>query len=82
LRQRLIEAVDHAAIPVFFMFAANDYSVAPGQAFAARMKRLGKRYRLKIYPAVGHTNPEGHGFVHLRVATWEPVFAFLDKYVR
>lgn len=83
LRQRLVEAVDHTVVPVFFLFAANDYSVAPGQTLAAEMNRLGKPHRLKIYPAVGHTHPEGHGFVHLRVASWEhDVFAFLDEQMR
>ena len=43
------------------------------------LARLGKVHRLEIYPPVGQTAPEGHGFVHLRVATWEPdVFALLD----
>jgi dienelactone hydrolase len=83
LRQRLIEAVERTVMPVFFIFAKNDYSVAPGQALAAEMKRLGRSHLLKIYPAVGHTNPEGHGFIHLGVATWEhDVFAFLDTHMR
>ncbi|HYM36200.1 MAG TPA: hypothetical protein VET48_12425, partial [Steroidobacteraceae bacterium] len=49
---------------------------------AAEMGRVGKRHVVKIYPPVGQTVDEGHDFVHLRIAAWEPdVFAFLDKYV-
>jgi dienelactone hydrolase len=83
LRERLLKAADHTVVPVFLIFAANDYSVTPGEVLAAEMTRLGKPHRLKIYPAVGHTAQEGHGFVHLRVTTWEPdVFAFLDPLMR
>ena len=78
LRARLLDAVARTVTPVFFLFAANDYSVAPGEALAAEMARLGKPYRLRIYPPVGQTAPEGHGFVHSCVTTWEPdVFSFL-----
>jgi Dipeptidyl aminopeptidases/acylaminoacyl-peptidases len=83
LRERLLQSVAHIVPPVFLIFAANDYSVAPAKALAAEMARLGKPHRLKIYPAVGNTAAAGHGFVHLRVATWEPdVFAFLDPLMR
>jgi carboxymethylenebutenolidase len=80
LRARLLEAVGRTSAPVFFIHAANDYSVAPGRALAAEMQRLGKAHRLKIYPAVGRTAKEGHGFVFSGVGMWEPdVFAFLDE---
>lgn len=79
----LRRAVVRTVVPVFLIFAANDYSIAPEEALAAEMERLGKPLRIQIYPAVGHTTPEGHGFVHLRVATWQPdVFACLDKHMR
>ncbi len=43
------------------------------------MKRLGKPYRFKIYPPFGRAADDGHGFVHLGVATWEfDVFVFLN----
>lgn len=83
LRARLLAAVGGANAPVFFIHAANDYSVAPGTALAAEMKRLGKLQRMKIYPSVGQTPAEGHNFVHLSLSTWEPdVFAFLDDRMR
>jgi dienelactone hydrolase len=83
LRARLLAAVDRAAPPIFFIHAANDYSLAPGKALDAELKRLRKRSRLKIYPPVGRSADDGHGFLYLRVSTWEPdVFAFLDEHMR
>src|SRR5215471_16402391 len=80
LRARLLAAVARIAAPVFFIHAANDYSVAPGQALDAHLRQLGKPHRLKIYPAVGHTADEGHDLVYLGVSTWErDVFAFLGE---
>jgi carboxymethylenebutenolidase len=80
LRARLLAAVDQARAPIFFIHAANDYSVEPGKALAAEMARLGKPNLLKIYPAVGQTAGEGHNFVQLGLSTWErDVFEFLEK---
>jgi dienelactone hydrolase len=83
LRARLLAAVRRIAAPVFVIHAANDYSVAPAEVLAAEMARLGKPHRVKIYPPFGRTADEGHSFVYLSVATWEPdVFAFLDESMR
>jgi carboxymethylenebutenolidase len=83
LRARLLAAVDRTAVPVFFIHAANDYSVTSGKALGAEMARLEKPHRVKIYPAVGRSADEGHDFVDLGVATWEAdVFAFLDEHLR
>jgi dienelactone hydrolase len=83
LRARLTAAVGRIAVPTFFIHAANDYSVASGQALDAERARLGKPHRVKIYPPVGRTADEGHDFVDLGVAMWEPdVFAFLDDRMR
>ena len=82
LRARLLAAVGRIAAPVFLIHAANDYSVEPGKALGAERARLGKPHRVKIYPPVGRTADEGHDFVDLGVATWEPdVFAFLDEHM-
>ena len=83
LRARLTAAVGRIAVPVFFIHAANDYSVEPAKVLGAEMARLHKAYRVKIYPPTGQTADEGHDFIHLEVATWEPdVFAYLDKYMK
>ena len=83
LRARLLVAVGGTSAPVFFVHAANDYSVTPGRALAAQMQRVGRVHVLRIFPPVGRTAREGHNLVYLSVATWEPsVFAFLDGRLR
>lgn len=83
LRARLLTAVAHIGMPVFFIHAANDYSVAPGKALDARLQQLGKPHLLKIYPPIGQTADDGHAFPLLGVRIWEPdVFAFLDEHMR
>ena len=83
LRARLLTAVEHIRAPVFFIHAANDYSVAPGKALDARLQQLGKPHRLKIYPPIGSTPDDGHNFPLIGVRIWEPdVFAFLDEHMR
>jgi carboxymethylenebutenolidase len=83
LRERLLTAEEHIGAPVFFIHAANDYSVAPGKALDARLQQLGKPHRLKIYPPIGHTADDGHAFPFLGMSIWEPdVFAFLDDRMR
>src|SRR5262245_40511089 len=80
LRARLLAAVDHVVAPVFLIYAANDFTVAPGKALDAERTRLHVPHRLEIYPAVGTSAADGHNFVHLGLATWEPaVFAFLEE---
>ncbi len=83
LRARLLTAMAHIRAPVFFIHAANDYSVAPGRTLDARLQQLGKPHRLKIYPPIGHTTDEGHAFPFLGVTSWErDVFAFMDEFMR
>jgi carboxymethylenebutenolidase len=83
LRARLLAAIDHVAVPVFFIHAENDYSLSSGKVLDARREQIGKPHRLKIYPPIGYTLDEGHDFLHLGVTIWEPdVFAFLDENMR
>jgi dienelactone hydrolase len=83
LRARLLNAVGRIGMPIFFIHAANDYSVAPGKALDARLQQLGKPHLLKIYPPIGQTADDGHAFPFLGVRIWEPdVFAFLDEHMR
>lgn len=83
LRARLIAAVGRTTVPIFFIQAENDYSIAPAKALSAEMERLGKPHRIKIYPSIGQTASEGHDFYYLGLSIWEPdVFAFLDERMR
>jgi len=82
-RQRMLAAAARLAVPVFFIQAENDYSIAPSKTLAGEMTRLGKPHRLKIYPPVGTTAAEGHSLVHLNVPAWESdVFGFLSEHLR
>jgi len=83
LRARLLTAMAHIRAPVFFIHAANDYSVNPGKALDGRLEQLGKPHCLKIYPPIGRTPDDGHAFPLLGVSIWEPdVLAFLDEHMR
>ena len=83
LRARLLAAIDRMETPIFFVHAANDYSLASGKELDAELNRLRKSHRLKIYPPVGQSAEDGHAFLYRRVSMWEPdVFAFLDEHMR
>jgi carboxymethylenebutenolidase len=83
LRECLLTAVRKIAVPVMFLHAANDYSVAPGQAMADEMARLGKPHILKIYSPVGQSANDGHNFLYTDVPQWEgDVFKFLDENIK
>jgi carboxymethylenebutenolidase len=79
LRQRMLQAIREASIPVFFVQAANDYDVTPSRTLAAELSRLGKPHRISIFPPYGTTPAEGHGAFCFRGGdVWGPeVFAFL-----
>jgi len=83
LRTRLLDAVAHVTAPIFFIHAANDFSLSAGKALDARLEQLGRPHRLKLYPPVGHTPEDGHSFLYLGMNTWETdVFTFLDERMR
>jgi dienelactone hydrolase len=83
LRDRLVAAVRGIAAPVFFVYAANDYSVEPAHVLGDERARLGFPGRVRIYPPVGSTAEEGHALVSTSVGVWEEdVFAFLDETLR
>jgi len=82
LRESLTSAVLKLASPVFFLYAENDYSTAPGKALDAEMARRGKTHLLRIYPAFGQSPSEGHGIIYLSMGTWErDVFEFLNEHL-
>jgi carboxymethylenebutenolidase len=83
LRERLLGAAGRMSAPALFIHAENDYSITPGPALAAEMRRLGKPCALKIYPPFGTDTRAGHNLVFRSVGTWEAdVFAFLDAHLR
>jgi len=83
LRKRLIASLPHIRAPVFFIHAANDFSLNSGKAMDRRLAELGKPHRLKIYPPVGATAEDGHAFALIGIRIWESdVFAFLDRWMK
>lgn len=83
LRARLVQAAGHIASPTLFVFAANDYSVAPGNVLSSELRRHGRVGTHALYEAVGGTAAEGHDLVYSHRAIWEQdVFAFLDAQLR
>jgi dienelactone hydrolase len=83
LRARLLAAAVNLTTPVFFIHAANDYTTLSGGALDARLSELGKPHCMRIYPPIGRTYEDGHGFLYSGVSIWEnDVFAFLNQYMR
>jgi dienelactone hydrolase len=83
LRSELVQAVGRTKMPILFVQAENDYSLAPSRVMGAHVNRVGMSHRIRIYPPTDSTADQAHFFVYFHVATWEPdVFAFLDQFVR
>ena len=74
LRARLLSAIARIQAPVFFIHAANDYSLNPGKVLDARLGAAGKPHRLKIYPPIGSTPDDGHNFPLLGVRIGSPTY--------
>lgn len=81
LQQRLTAAVDHAAVPVFFLQAENDFDTSPTRMLSREMDAAGKPHRAKLFPPHGTTPMQGHAhFCTHGMDEWGPdVLAFLDK---
>jgi carboxymethylenebutenolidase len=77
----MIEAGRQARAPVFLFQAANDYSLEPTQRLGEEMRRAGRAYEAKIYPAFGSSRSDGHSFGWQGSAVWsEDVFRFLKTH--
>jgi len=79
LQRRLIAAARHAAIPVFFLQAQNDYDLAPNRALSASVKAAGRRTESKVYPPNGSGPQQGHEFCISGADVWGPdALAFIE----
>jgi carboxymethylenebutenolidase len=80
LRARMIQAVQHSQMPIFFIQAKNDYDVSPSRDLAAAMEKSGKPRALQIFPAFGKSNQDAHEFcVHGDEIWATQVFSFLTE---
>lgn len=81
LRESLTAAVRKISMPVFCVYAENDYSTAPAKVLDSQLQARGAVHRLEIYPAFGRTQSEGHNIIYLSMPTWErDVFDFLNEH--
>ena len=82
-----LRALMHAAAgrltqPVFFLQAANDYSVRPTHELAAGLDGSGKVVRAKVFADLGLTRDEGHFLYRDGTAIWGPeVRDFLEDHL-
>jgi carboxymethylenebutenolidase len=80
LRGRMIQAVQHSQMPIFFIQAKNDYDISPSHDLAAAMEKSAKPHALQIFPAFGKSNQEAHEFCVHGGEIWAPqVFSFLTQ---
>jgi carboxymethylenebutenolidase len=80
LRARMIQAVQHSQMPIFFIQAKNDYDVSPSRDLAAAMEKSSKPHVLQIFPPFGKSNQDAHEFCVHGGEIWAPqVFSFITK---
>jgi hypothetical protein len=70
-------------VPIFFLQAMNDYNTTPSLSLSGEMARVGKPYRVSIYPPYGTTVDDAHGgFCTNATDVWgSDVLAFVRAYV-
>ena len=81
LRSMMIGAVQNARAPIFFIQAQNDYDLSPSRDLSAAMRKAGKEFELKFYPAFGSSAADGHALGYFGGAVWgNDVFRFLGQH--
>jgi carboxymethylenebutenolidase len=82
LRAAMTEAARRLSHPIFFVQAANDYSIAPTLALSEACEGAGKRVQSRIYPQWGLTPEEGHLFESRGMQIWGgDVRRFLERWL-
>ena len=76
----MLEAAKKVRMPIFFVQAANDFSIRPTNEIAAALAGTGVPFQSKIYPPFGHTPNEGHFLAGRGPMVWGPdMRRFLEK---
>lgn len=83
LRALMLQAAGRLTQPIFFIQAANDYSVAPTPALAAAARAAGHSHvEDRVFPGFGLTRDEGHFFYKEGTGVWGPeVKRFLERWL-
>ena len=83
LRATMHDAAGRLTRPIFFVQAANDYSVAPTPALAESARAAGvPGVEAQVFPAFGLTRDEGHFFYKEGPQVWGPSVArFLERWL-
>lgn len=82
LRRLMLNAAACLTQPIYFMQAANDYSIRPTIELAAALEGTGKQVQHKVYPSFGLTRDEGHLLYGNGAAVWgSDVRGFLDRWL-
>ena len=82
LRRLMTEAARRLTTPIFFLQAANDYSVRPTRELADALAGTDVVHVARVYPQFGITPMEGHLFERDGVRVWgDDVRRFLERYL-
>lgn len=82
LRARMLDAARRLSHPIFFIQAANDYSIGPTLELAETAAAAGRTVDSRIYPQWGLTPDEGHLFESRGAQIWGPdVRHFLERWL-
>lgn len=78
----MIDAAKRLTQPIYFLQAANDFSVRPTEELAAALRGTRHIFEAKIYPAFGHTAMEGHFLAGRGALVWgADVRRFLERWL-
>ena len=81
LHDLLKQSAKNSKSPMFFFQAQNDFDLGPSKDLYKEMTASGKTAEMKIYPAYGKSNFDGHSFTWLGSSIWfGDVFAFIEKH--
>jgi dienelactone hydrolase len=82
LRALMLAAAARLSCPVYYIQAANDYSIRPTQEIPASLPRDGLKVQARIFPAFGANHHEGHLLESRGPTIWaESVRDFLEQHL-
>ena len=78
----MVAAAKQVTMPIYFVQAANDFSIRPTGDIAQALQGSKVAYQAKIYPPFGHTPNEGHFFAGRGPLVWGPEMRhFLERHL-